>query len=91
MPTLAKDKSWNGRRKNSAGDAASTVIKVIDTVTESCAEGMYEFDALWTGNHSRFPTLEYLDSHVCGPYREVKRIKGMMGNETFRLTCIRRK
>ena len=25
------------------------------------------------------PTLEYLDCHVCGPYRKVKRIKGMMG------------
>ena len=61
-------------------ESAATVVKVVDNVTEA-ARGMYEFDALWTGNHSQFPTLEYLDSHLCGPYRENERIDGLMGME----------
>ena len=58
--------------------AATVVVRVVDKVTEA-ARGLYEFDALWTANHSRFPTLEYLDSHLCGPYRQTPRMKGMMG------------
>ena len=61
-------------------EAAPTVVKVIDTVTEA-ARGMFEFDALWTANHSFFPQFEYLDCHLCGPYRKVERIEGMMGFE----------
>ena len=51
---------------------------MIDKITEA-GRGMYEFDAMWTASHSYFPSLEYLDCHVSGPYREIKRIKGMMG------------
>ena len=59
-------------------EAAPVVVGVVDRVTEA-ARGMYEFDCLWTANHSRFPTLEYLDSHLCGPYREIDRMTMMMG------------
>ena len=65
-------------RETFGGKAAPTVVTVLDRVTEA-ARGMYEFDALWTGNHSQFPTLDYLDSHLCGPYRQTPRMKGMMG------------
>jgi len=58
--------------------AAETVVRILDKVTEA-GHGMYEFDALWTGCHSRFPTLPYLDSHLCGPCRQAPRMKGMMG------------
>ena len=40
--------------KEFGSDSAATVVKVVDKVTEA-ARGMYEFDALWTANHSRFP------------------------------------
>ena len=59
-------------------ESAPTVIKVIDKATEA-ARGALEFDALWTACHSRFPDLEYLDSHLCGSYRQVLRMEGMMG------------
>ena len=65
-------------REEFGADAAPVVVNVIDRVTEA-ARGMYEFDCLWTGNHSRFPTLEYLDSHLCGPYRDIDRMTKMMG------------
>ena len=59
-------------------DAAPVVVDILDKVTEA-ARGMYEFDALWTANHSRFPHLEYLDAHMCGPSRQLNRMMGMMG------------
>ena len=59
-------------------DVAATVVDVLDRVTEA-ARGMYEFDALWTANHSRFPTLDHLDCRVCGPYRCTPRMTRMMG------------
>jgi hypothetical protein len=62
-------------REQLGGEA---VVKVVDIVTEA-ARGMCEFDGLWTANHSYVPILEYLDSHMCGPYRQVKRMAGMMG------------
>jgi hypothetical protein len=65
-------------REQFGAAAAPTVVRILETVTEA-AKGMYEFDALWTAAHSRFPTLEYLDSHLCGPYRQTPRMKGMMG------------
>lgn len=58
--------------------AAPAIPAILENVTEA-ARGMYEFDALWTHKHCRFPWLEYLDCHVCGPYREMERIKGTMG------------
>ena len=61
-------------------ESAPVVVKVVDNVTEA-ARGMYEFDALWTNHCTLFPTLEYLDSHLCGPYRKNKRIEGIMGME----------
>jgi hypothetical protein len=67
-------------QKQFGAKAAPAVVEVVEKVTEA-ARGMYEFDALWTQKHSRFPWLEYLDCHVCGPYREMKRVKGMMGME----------
>jgi hypothetical protein len=59
-------------------EAAAAVVAMLDRVTEA-SRGMYEFDALWTACHSQFPTLDYLDSHLCGPYRQTPRMKGMMG------------
>ena len=65
-------------RETFGSRSAPVVVEVLHKVTEA-ARGMYEFDALWTANHSRFPTLEYLDSHLCGPYRQTKRMAKMMG------------
>ena len=59
-------------------EAAPVVVAVVDKATKA-ARGMYEFDGLWTANHSRFPALDYLDCHLCGPYRQLKRMVGMMG------------
>jgi hypothetical protein len=59
-------------------EAGPAVVEILDKVT-GAARGMFEFDALWTANHSRFPTLDYLDSHLCGPYRQGKRMTGIMG------------
>ncbi|MDA0991768.1 MAG: hypothetical protein O3A51_13585 [Verrucomicrobia bacterium] len=59
-------------------EAAPVVLSVLDRVTEA-ARGALEFDALWTACHSRFPSLDYLDSHLCGPYRRVLRMEGLMG------------
>jgi len=59
-------------------DVAPVVVEIVDKVTEA-ARGMFFFDTLWTGQHSRFPSLIYLDSHLCGPYRQMKRMTGMMG------------
>jgi hypothetical protein len=67
-------------REEFGAKAAPVVAEIVDKVT-GAARGMYEFDALWTACHSRFPTLEYLDCLLCGPYRQMKRIKGMMGLE----------
>ncbi len=58
--------------------AADVVIQILDKVTRA-AQGVFEFDGLWTANHSRLADLEYLDSHLCGPYRQTKRMSGMMG------------
>ena len=65
-------------REEFGEEVAPVVVDVVHKVTEA-ARGMYEFDALWTANHSYFPNLEYLDSHLCGPYRQMKRMTGMMG------------
>ena len=65
-------------RRSYGADAAPAVVEIVDNIAEA-ARGMYEFDALWTHKHCRFPWLEYLDCHVCGPYRELTRIEGMMG------------
>ena len=65
-------------REQFGDDAAPVVTAVVAKVTEA-ARGMFEFDTLWTANHSRFPTLEYLDSHISGPYRQTKRMAGMIG------------
>jgi len=59
-------------------EAAPVVVDILDKLTEA-ARGMYEFDALWTADHSRFPCLVYLDAHMCGPYRQLTRMTGMMG------------
>ena len=61
-------------------DAAPIVVEVVKNVTEA-SRGMFEFDALWTACHSKLPTLEYLDSHLCGPYRQTQCIDGWMGTE----------
>ena len=58
--------------------ASGTVVEVLTRVTEA-AQGTCEFDGLWNTCHSRFPTLPYLDSHLCGPYRRTPRMTGMMG------------
>lgn len=59
-------------------ELGSVVVEVLNKVTEA-ARGMFEFDGLWTAYHSRFPNLEYLDSRMCGPYRQHRRMTGMMG------------
>ena len=58
--------------------AANTVVDILTKVTEA-SRGIYEFDTLFSGIHSRFPSLPYLDSHLCGPIRQATRMKGMMG------------
>ncbi len=65
-------------RKQFGEEAAPVVVDIVDKVTEA-ARGMFFFDTLWTGQMSRFPSLVYLDSHLCGPYRQMKRMTGMMG------------
>ena len=65
-------------RKQFGNDVAPVVVEIVDKVTEA-ARGMFFFDTLWTVQHSRFPSLIYLDSHLCGPYRDMKRMTGMMG------------
>ena len=68
--------SW---ARESYGDGAAPVVAaVLERVTEA-GKGMYLFDTLWTSNHSSFPTLEYLDAHLCGPDRQMRRMAGMMG------------
>lgn len=59
-------------------EVASVVVSVVDKVTEA-ARGAYEFDAMWTANHSRLSHIEYLDSRCCGPMRQLKRMSGIMG------------
>ena len=59
-------------------DVAPAVVEIIEKVTEA-AKGLFMFDSMWTANSGRFPTLEYLDSHLCGPYRQSKRMTKMMG------------
>ena len=58
--------------------SAPVVVEVLNKVTEA-ARGMFEFDGLWSACHSRFSNLEYLDSRMCGPYRQHRRMSGMMG------------
>ena len=65
-------------REQFGKEAAPVVVDIVDKVTEA-ARGMFFFDTLWTGQMSRFPSLVYLDSHLCGPYRQMKRMTGMMG------------
>jgi alpha-glucuronidase len=67
-------------RERFGQEAATTVVNVLNKITKA-ADYMYFFDTCWTSNHSRFPTLEYLDSHLCGPHRQTKRIDGTMGME----------
>lgn len=59
-------------------EAAPVLVEILKQTTEA-ARGMYEFAGLWNACHSRFPGLKYLDSHLCGPYRQVRRMTGMMG------------
>jgi hypothetical protein len=67
---------WARATYGEAGTGA--VVQVLDDVT-AAARGTLEFDALFGAAHSRFPTLPYLDSHLCGPLRRAARMKGMMG------------
>ena len=57
---------------------APEVVDVLDKVTDA-VRGMYYFDGLWTVHQSALSNLEYMDSHMCGPYRQSKRMAGMMG------------
>ena len=68
--------SW--ARKEFGFEVASTVVEVLNNVTES-ARGAFEFDALWTACHSRLANLAYMDSHLCGPLRQTSRMKRMIG------------
>lgn len=68
--------AWAASRYGEA--AADTVAAVVRDVSDA-ARGAFEFDALFSAAHSRFPTLSYLDSHLCGPLRRASRMKGMMG------------
>jgi len=40
---------------------------------------MYEVDGMWMTKHSHYTTLEYVDSHLCGPYDLCKRLSRMIG------------
>ena len=68
--------SW--AREEYGEEAAPVVVDVVDRVSEA-ARGMYEVDGMWMTKHSHFTTLEYMDSHLCGPYNLSKRMSGMMG------------
>ena len=57
---------------------APQVVGVLDKATDA-VRGMYYFDGLWTVHQSALSNLEYMDSHMCGPYRQSKRMAGMMG------------
>jgi len=59
--------------------AADTVVEVLDKMTDA-AKKMFEFRGLWTQLHSRYPTLEYVDTRLCGTCRKSLRVKGMMGH-----------
>ena len=61
-------------------DVADTVVEVVDRITRA-ARCMLEHRGLWTQLHSRYPTLDYLDSRMCGPVRQSPRRKGMIGQE----------
>ena len=58
--------------------SAPTVIKVIELLTQA-ARYMFDFRGLWTQEHSRFPTLSYLDARLCGPSRKSPLKKGYIG------------
>ena len=68
--------SW--AREEYGHEIAPVVVDVVDRVTEA-ARGMYEVDGMWVAKHSHFTTLEYMDSHLCGPYDFSQRLAGMMG------------
>jgi len=67
-------------REEFGKDAASAVVKIIKKMTEANRK-ILEFRGLWTQNHSKFPSLVYLESHLCGPYKEMESIEGMLGLE----------
>ena len=72
----ALERAW---AKAQFGDAAAApVVEILSKVTDA-ARGIFEFDGVFSAAHSRFPSLPYLDSHLCGPIRRVTRMKGMMG------------
>jgi len=65
--------------KSEYGDAAAATIVEILKQTTAAARGMYTVDGLTNACHSRFPGLAYLDSHMCGPMRQTRRMTGMIG------------
>jgi len=80
-PQLDPDKiklEW--AEKTFSKEVALIVLDVVKLATDA-ARGILEFDGLWTQNHSYFPNLAYLDSHLCGPCRQSPRMKGMIGLE----------
>ncbi len=65
-------------RESFGAEAAPSVVEVVDKMRRA-AQGVFEFGGLWTQLHSRYPTLTYLDSRLCGPCRQSPRRQGMMG------------
>jgi hypothetical protein len=62
-------------------EAAPSVVEML-RLSYAAAPKLFFFEGLWTcNNHSQFAGLLYLDSHMCGPYRQSPAVEGCMGLE----------
>lgn len=60
-------------------EAAPSVVEML-RLSYAAALKLFFFEGLWTcNNHSLFAGLLYLDSHLCGPYRQTPAVAGTMG------------
>jgi hypothetical protein len=59
-------------------EAAPTVVKILNLSYEASVN-MFMCGGLLASTCSAMPNLTYLDSHLCGPERQVQRVEGHIG------------
>ncbi len=59
-------------------DAAPAVVEIL-RLSQKASINMFMCQGLMTSGQSQLASLVYLDSHLCGPYREAPRIPGQIG------------
>lgn len=66
--------------ENYSAQAAPAVVELLRLTYEASAK-LFMCEGLMFAHFSAMPSLAYLDSHMCGPYRKAPRVKNHIGVE----------